>query len=137
VVELPNTNYWTNYFILDYKFYRCQRFTINQYKVKRKGSNKGAKLNRRQPWSGSPDCPVCHRTVSGASRRNDSELASFGNLGRPLRYNSPDCPVQHRTVRCASGATATSRQRSSAENIKCATVRACARRSQSRRQKAH
>jgi hypothetical protein len=43
---------------------------------------------------------------------------------RPLRYNSPDCPVAHRTVRCASGATATSRQRSSAEGIKCATVRA-------------
>jgi hypothetical protein len=45
--------------------------------------------------------------------------------------------VLHRTVRCASGATATSRQRSSAEGIKCATVRAYARRSQSRRQKAH
>ena len=43
---------------------------------------------------------------------------------RPLRYNSPDCPVAHRTVRCASGATATSRQRSSAEGTKCATVHA-------------
>jgi hypothetical protein len=32
--------------------------------------------------------------------------------------------VAHRTVRCASGATATLRQRSSAEGIKCATVRA-------------
>jgi hypothetical protein len=32
--------------------------------------------------------------------------------------------VAHQTVRCASGATATSRQRSSAEGIKCATVRA-------------
>jgi hypothetical protein len=38
----------------------------------------------------SPDCPVPHRTVSGAPRESDSELASFGN---PLRYNSPDCPV--------------------------------------------
>jgi hypothetical protein len=45
--------------------------------------------------------------------------------------------VYHRTVRCTNGATATSRQRSSAEGIKCATVCACARRSQSRRQKAH
>jgi hypothetical protein len=45
--------------------------------------------------------------------------------------------IIHRTVRCANGATATSRQRSSAKNIKCATVRTCARRSQSRRQKAH
>jgi hypothetical protein len=32
--------------------------------------------------------------------------------------------VGHRTVRCASGATTTSRQRSSVEGIKCATVRA-------------
>jgi hypothetical protein len=56
---------------------------------------------------------VHHRTVSGAPRESDSELASFGN---PLRYNSSDCPVSHRTVsgahrtvRCNSGATATSR----------------------------
>jgi hypothetical protein len=56
---------------------------------------------------------VHHRTVSGAPRKSDSKLASFGN---PLRYNSPDCPVSHRTVsgahrtvRCDSGATTTSR----------------------------
>jgi hypothetical protein len=56
---------------------------------------------------------VHHRTVSGAPRESDSELASFGN---PLRYNPPDCPVSHhtvsgahRTVRCNSGAMATSR----------------------------
>jgi hypothetical protein len=53
----------------------------------------------------SPDCPVHHRTVFGAPRESNSELASFGN---PLRYNSPDCPVSHRTVRCDSGVTATS-----------------------------
>jgi hypothetical protein len=48
----------------------------------------------------------------------------------PLRYNSPNCPVCQQsngyfapTVVC--------------RRIKCATVRACARRSQSRRQKAH
>jgi hypothetical protein len=50
--------------------------------------------------------------------------AHLWEFWRPLRYNSPDCPVAHRTVRCASGATTTSRQRSSAEGIKCATVRA-------------
>jgi hypothetical protein len=56
---------------------------------------------------------VYHRTVSGAPRESNSELASFGN---PLRYNSPDCPVTHqtvsgahRTIRCNSGATATTR----------------------------
>jgi hypothetical protein len=39
----------------------------------------------------SPDCPVHHRTMSGAPRESNSEPASFGN---PLRYNSPD------SVRC-------------------------------------
>jgi hypothetical protein len=37
---------------------------------------------------------VHHRTVSGAPRESDSELASFGN---PLRLNSPDCPVSQRS----------------------------------------
>jgi hypothetical protein len=32
VVELPNTNLWTNYFALVYKLYRCQRFTTSQSK---------------------------------------------------------------------------------------------------------
>jgi hypothetical protein len=77
------------------------------------------------PWSGTPDCPVCHRIVSGAppdsvrcTRDSNSELLTFGNS----RSHSA---IIHRTVRCASGATTTLRQRSSAEGIKCATV--CAR----------
>jgi hypothetical protein len=45
--------------------------------------------------------------------------------------------VYHRTVRCASGVTATQRQRSSATNNKCAIERAYARRSQDRHQNAH
>jgi hypothetical protein len=49
VVELPNTNYWTNQFALENMFYRCQRFTINQYKSKERVQIKGAKFNRRQP----------------------------------------------------------------------------------------
>jgi hypothetical protein len=32
VVELPNTNNWTNWFALDYMFYRCQRFIYNYTK---------------------------------------------------------------------------------------------------------
>jgi hypothetical protein len=91
--------------------------------VKRKGSKLRSKVYRRQPWSGAPDSVRCTREI-------DAELASFGNLeGRSA--------IIHRTVRCASGAMTTSRQRSSAEGIKCAKVCACARRSQSRRQKAH
>jgi hypothetical protein len=81
---------------------------------------------------------VCHRTVSGAppdsvrcTRDSNSELLTFGNsecrsaiIHRTVQCSTGQCPVAHRTIRCASGATTTSRQRSSAEGIKCATVRA-------------
>jgi hypothetical protein len=65
------------------------------------------------------------------TRDSNSELLIFGNSGSPsaiiyltVRYSTGQCPVARRTVRCTSGATATLRQRSSAEGIKCATVRA-------------
>jgi hypothetical protein len=35
-------------------------------------------------------------------------------IHRIVRWSTGQCPVSHRTVRCASGATATSRQRSTA-----------------------
>jgi hypothetical protein len=62
-------------------------------------------------------CPgLAHRTVR-CTRDSNSELLTLGNSGGRSA-------IIHRTVRCASGATATSRQRSSTEGIKCATVRA-------------
>jgi hypothetical protein len=96
----------------------------------RKGSNKESKRQSK--------CALVWRTgLSGAppdsvrcTREPNSELATFGNSGSRSA-------IIHRTVRCASGATTTSRQQSSTEDIKCATVRGCARRSQSTRQKAH
>jgi hypothetical protein len=90
-------------------------------------------------------CPgLAHQTVRCATGQCpvhqglQLRTAHLREFWRPLRYNSPDsvrwrtrlsggapdCPVAHQTVRCASGATATLRQRSSAEGIKCATVRA-------------
>jgi hypothetical protein len=77
-------------------FYRCQRFTSNQYKVKRKGSKERSKGNRSAPWSGTLDCPVHHRTVSGAPGRIDLKLFSFV-FPAQLRYNSPDFPVHQRS----------------------------------------
>jgi hypothetical protein len=62
----------------------------------------------------SPDCPVHHRTMSGAPGKSDSELASFGF---PLRYNSPDMsgePAEQRLLR-ANGCL---------QRIKCAPARA-------------
>jgi hypothetical protein len=96
----------------------------------RKGSNKKSKRL--------PKCPMVWRTgLSGAppdsvrcTREPISKLATFENSGSRSA-------IIHRTVRCASGVTATQRQWSSATNNKCVTVRACARRSQDRRQKAH
>jgi hypothetical protein len=73
-------------------------------------------------------CPgLAHRTVQ-CTRDFNSELLTFGNSGgrsaiihRTVRCSTGQCPV---AGRCASGATTTSRQRSSAAGIKCATVRA-------------
>jgi hypothetical protein len=85
-------------------FYRCQRFTSNQYKVKRKGSKERSKENRSTPW-------LAHRTVRCATGQcpvhQGGSTSSSSALGFPaqLCYNSSDCPVVHQTVRCASGAT--------------------------------
>jgi hypothetical protein len=61
-----------------------------------------AKVSQSVPWSGAPDCPVCHRTVSGASpdsvrctRDSNSELLTFGNSGGRSA-------IIHRTVRCST-----------------------------------
>jgi hypothetical protein len=40
---------------------------------------------------GAPDCPVVHRTVSGAA--GSSEVAALGNSPATYGYNSPDCPM--------------------------------------------
>jgi hypothetical protein len=69
-------------------FHRCQRFTTNQYKLKRKGSNERSKENRRQAWSSAPDSVWC-------TRMDQLKLLSFGFLENALHYNSPDCPVCH------------------------------------------
>jgi hypothetical protein len=86
-----------------------------------------------------PKCALVWRTgLSGVppdsvrcTRDSISELLTFGNsrshyaiIHQTVRCCTGRCPVAHRTVRCASGATTTSRQRSSAEGIKCATVHA-------------
>jgi hypothetical protein len=51
----------------------------------------------------SPDCPVHHRTVSGAPERSGFKLASFGKSeGRSAKIHrivrcTPDCPVRQRS----------------------------------------
>jgi hypothetical protein len=67
------------------------------------GSTKRARDNRRLPWSGAPDCLVCHRTVSGAppdsvrcTTELQAKLRTFGNFQRCFT-------IIHRTVRCYTG----------------------------------
>jgi hypothetical protein len=59
-----------------------------------------SKRNRRLPWSGTPDCPVHHWTVSGAPGTVHYELLSFGFLQAHSAIISPDCPVCHQTIWC-------------------------------------
>jgi hypothetical protein len=61
---------------------------------------KGFKFKRSKkmsvPWSGTPESPVCHRTVSGAPGPYNSKLATLGFLWACSA-------IIHRTVRCAIG----------------------------------
>jgi hypothetical protein len=91
-------------------FYRCQRFNskpIQRLKMVQEERSKG---NRSAPWSGASDCPVCHRTVSGAPGKINFKLFTFGFLRRSsiiihrtvrwvtgLSGGSPDCPVRQRS----------------------------------------
>jgi hypothetical protein len=63
--------------------------------MKKGFKNKGAK-KLRVPWSGAPDCPVCHRTVSGAPGPYNLKPATLG-------FSPARSSIIHRTVRCTSG----------------------------------
>jgi hypothetical protein len=106
-------------------FYRCQSFNSKPIQRLKRVQEERSKGNRSAPWSGAPDSPMSHRTVSGAPERIDLKLFSFGFLRRSsaiihrtvrcttgLSGAPPDCPVHHRTIRCASGATTICTQRS-------------------------
>jgi hypothetical protein len=75
--------------------------TQTNIRLKKGFKKKGAK-KPSVPWSGAPDYPVCHRTVSGTPGPYNSELST-------LRFQRTCSAIIHRTVRCTSGATATSR----------------------------
>jgi hypothetical protein len=57
---------------------------------------KGAKENRRLPWSGAPDYLVCHRTVSSAPGWINSNSP-------PSDFWKSHSDIIHRTVRCTTG----------------------------------
>jgi hypothetical protein len=51
-----------------------------------------ARCSQNSAQSGTPDCPVVHRTVSGAPDWS-GEKAALGKRSAAYDYNSPDCPV--------------------------------------------
>jgi hypothetical protein len=66
-------------------------------------------------WSGAPDCPVCHRTVSGAPGPYRVKSATLGKM-------QARSAIIHRTVRCASEQRLSSAQRSTLTDEQCSTV---------------
>jgi hypothetical protein len=56
----------------------------------RKGFKQRARDNRSAPWSGSPDCPVCQRTVSGAPVDSSLHQRSSMVVGA---INNPTTPT--------------------------------------------
>jgi hypothetical protein len=64
------------------------------------------------------------------TREINSELATFGFLELALCYNSPDCPVCQAEQRLTTLTVV-------CKSVQCVNSTDCARRSQSRRQKAH
>jgi hypothetical protein len=58
------------------------------------------------PWSGAPDCPVCHRTVSGAPGPYIVQLSTLGFL-RARFTGLSGAPAEQRLLAQRSTAKAT------------------------------
>jgi hypothetical protein len=64
------------------------------------GSTKEQRGNRRHIWSGASDCPVCHRTLSGAPPDMSGALEDSNSDSSPSGNSRGDSAIIHRTVRC-------------------------------------
>jgi hypothetical protein len=63
-------------------------------------STKEQRANRRHLWSGAPDCPMCHRTVSGAPPDMSGVPEDSNANLLPSGISRGDSAIIHRTVRC-------------------------------------
>jgi hypothetical protein len=63
-------------------------------------STKEQRANRRHLWSGAPDCPVCHLTVSGAPPDMSGVPEDSNANSAPSGISRGDSAIIHRTVRC-------------------------------------
>jgi hypothetical protein len=64
------------------------------------GSTKEQRANRRHLWSGAPDCPVHHRTVSGAPPDMSGAPEDSNSNSPPSGISRGTRAIIHRTVRC-------------------------------------
>jgi hypothetical protein len=64
------------------------------------GSTKEQRVNRRHLWSGAPDCPVCHRTVSGVPPDMSGAPEDSNANSPPSGISRGVSAIIHRTVRC-------------------------------------
>jgi hypothetical protein len=81
-------------------FYRCIKGQHKPINIQVRDQIQRSKRNLSVLWTGAPDCPVCHRTMSGAPCSYKDKAATLGKI-------EPRSAIIHRTVRCVSGATAT------------------------------
>jgi hypothetical protein len=64
------------------------------------GSTKEQRDNRRHLWSGAPNCPVCHQTVSGAPPDMSGAPEDSNSNSSPSGKSRGNSTIIHRNVRC-------------------------------------
>jgi hypothetical protein len=77
-------------------YYKCIRFNTNQERNQVRVSISNRAKNLSVLRIDTPDCPVCHRTVSGAPGPYKCQPTTLENY----RVRSA---IIHQTVRCATG----------------------------------
>jgi hypothetical protein len=76
--------------------YRCIEVQHKPINIQDRDQIQRSKRNLSVLWTGAPDCPVCHRTVSGAPCPYEDEPTTLGKT-------EPRSAIIHRTVQCAIG----------------------------------
>jgi hypothetical protein len=96
-------------------YYRCIRIQHKPINIQVRDPIQKEQKDLSVLWSGAPDCPVCHRTVSGAPRPYRVQPVTLGKT-------QTRSAIIHRTVRCASEQQLSSAQRSTLTDEQCSTV---------------
>jgi hypothetical protein len=77
-------------------YYRSIKFNTNQENIQVRDPIQKEQKDLSVLWAGAPDCPVCHRTVSGAPGPYRAEPAT-------LEKTQTCSAIIHWTVRYATG----------------------------------